>query len=123
MDVLLGLVGGLSSIVWGFLFIIFGSYETFKLENSIIGTIFPVSPHPLTGDSGDDENDSKKPESADDAKLAMVNAASASGKYSFNFNEYIFTRALQIIACCKCLKKSAWYKKRVKRIKRHDEAC
>ena len=44
LDYLLGLVGGLSSIVWGFLLIVFGSYESFKLENSLIGQIYETRP-------------------------------------------------------------------------------
>ena len=43
VDVILGIVGGLSSIVWGFLYIVMGGYQEFKLENSLIGTTFPTS--------------------------------------------------------------------------------
>jgi len=44
LDLVLGLVGGLSGIVWGFLLLVFGGYESFKLENSLIGSVYPTSP-------------------------------------------------------------------------------
>ena len=40
----LGLVGGLGSILWGTLFFLFGGYEEFKLNNSLIGHVYPISP-------------------------------------------------------------------------------
>ena len=42
LDILLGVVGGLSSIVWGFIALIFNGYEEFKLQNSLISKIYPV---------------------------------------------------------------------------------
>lgn len=44
LDIVLGLVGGLSSILWGTLYLVFGGYEQFKLQNSLIGHVYPVSP-------------------------------------------------------------------------------
>ena len=44
LDIVLGLVGGLSGIIWSVLALILGTYETFKLENSLIGAVFPTSP-------------------------------------------------------------------------------
>ena len=45
LDLVLGLVGGFSSIVWAALLIIFGHYEEFKLNNSVIRTIYSTRPH------------------------------------------------------------------------------
>ena len=42
LDILLGVVGGLSSIVWGFFALIFNGYEEFKLQNSLISNIYPT---------------------------------------------------------------------------------
>ena len=44
LDKVLGLVGGLSGIVWGFLSLVLGGYESFKLENSLIGSVYPTCP-------------------------------------------------------------------------------
>ena len=45
LDIVLGLVGGLSSIIWGTLYLIFGGYEQFKLENSLIGVVYATQPN------------------------------------------------------------------------------
>ena len=59
LDLVLGLVGGLSSIIWGFLLLIFGNYESFKLENSIIGQIYETRPKIEEDDDIDDEEEAK----------------------------------------------------------------
>ena len=41
---MLGLVGGFASIVWAALMIVFSNYETFKLQNSVIGSIYTTRP-------------------------------------------------------------------------------
>lgn len=41
LDILLGVVGGLSTIFWGLLQLCFHGYEEFKLQNSLIGQIYP----------------------------------------------------------------------------------
>ena len=44
LDVVLGLVGGFTSLLWTALSILLGGYETFKFENSLIGAVYPTSP-------------------------------------------------------------------------------
>jgi len=44
LDTVLGLVGGFTGLLWAALSIVLGGYETFKLENSIIGAVYPTSP-------------------------------------------------------------------------------
>ena len=44
LDMMLGIIGGLTVIVWGALKFIFSGYETFKLENSLIGAVYPTAP-------------------------------------------------------------------------------
>ena len=51
----LGLVGGLAGVIWPALYMIFGSYETFKFENSLIGAVYPTSPFG-SEDSGNDKD-------------------------------------------------------------------
>lgn len=113
LDIVLGLVGGLSGIIWGTLFIIFGSYESFKFENSLIGGVYPTSPS-----AGDD--DDGPPASEQEAKKAMMQNVSERGKYWYTYSEYLATSLLK--ACCSCCSNSAWYKKRAKRLERHLEA-
>ena len=44
LDLVLGLVGGLAGVVYPALFLVFGGYENFKFENSLISAIYPTSP-------------------------------------------------------------------------------
>ena len=44
LDLVLGLVGGLSGIMWSILALVFGGYESFKLYNSLIGSVYPTTP-------------------------------------------------------------------------------
>ena len=67
LDLVLGLVGGLSGIIWGVLALVFGGYESFKFENSLIASIYPTSPQDFSDVDGSDiPSDERK------AKLAMM---------------------------------------------------
>ena len=46
IDVILGLVGGVSGIIWAGLGLILAPYEDFKFQNSIIGMVYPTAPLP-----------------------------------------------------------------------------
>ena len=123
LDIVLGLVGGLSSIVWGFLAIIFGDYETFKLQNSLIGAIYPLSPPKKS--NAEDEDDVQPVTEAGEAKLSLVRTAAEPSKYTFNFREYILSNVIKLLVCktcCCCLTRTQCYIKRIKRLQRHKEA-
>ena len=60
LDIVLGIVGGFVGLIWGGLSLIVGGYETFKLENSLIGAIYPTSPQGRE-DSDDDKGDAGNP--------------------------------------------------------------
>ena len=82
LDLVLALVGGLSGILWSGLLLFFGGYELFKLENSLIGAVYPTSP------SNDDEaNSEHATESA--AKHSMMKMVAERGKYFYNYSEYL----------------------------------
>ena len=44
LDTVLGVVGGFVGLIWSSLNLVLGGYEAFKLENSLIGAIYPTSP-------------------------------------------------------------------------------
>jgi hypothetical protein len=79
----------------------------------LISAVYPTSPQKF--DDGDNDGippDEKK------AKHAMMKTVSERGKYWFNYPEYLCTSLLS--SCCCCLfKKSACYKRRLDRLKRH----
>ena len=52
IDIVLGLVGGLSGIVWSLLAMLTAGYETFKFENSLIGAVYPTSPQEEMAEDG-----------------------------------------------------------------------
>lgn len=116
LDIVLGLVGGLSSILWGFLFFLLGGYEQFKLSNSLIGYVYPISP---TGGPGGEFN--SEPENENEAKHSMMRSIADRKKYFYNYHEYIWAMLLSCFCIC-CCKKIGYCKRRSNRLKRHREA-
>lgn len=93
LDIVLGLVGGFVGLIWGTLEIIFGGYESFRLQNSLIGAVYPTSPQ---GRSDFDDNSSDKsggdeevPKSEKEAKRIMLSTVAERGKYWYNYSEYL----------------------------------
>ena len=44
LDIVLGLVGGVSGVVWAVFAYTIGDFEAFRYENALIGSIYPTSP-------------------------------------------------------------------------------
>eukprot|EP00354_Favella_ehrenbergii_P003451 CAMPEP_0170468586 /NCGR_PEP_ID=MMETSP0123-20130129/11709_1 /TAXON_ID=182087 /ORGANISM="Favella ehrenbergii, Strain Fehren 1" /LENGTH=59 /DNA_ID=CAMNT_0010735189 /DNA_START=939 /DNA_END=1118 /DNA_ORIENTATION=+ len=59
-------------MVWAILTIIFGFYETFKLNNSIIGQLYPTVPADVCNPSDDDIDVSDAAGREERAKNAMI---------------------------------------------------
>ena len=98
--------------------IIFGGYESFMFENSIIGSIYPTSP-PM------DEKTGSNPERA--AKHAMMRTVAERGKYHYSYDEYFLFSTLRSICCCFTRKyedgkKAGCCARRLRRLQRHEEA-
>lgn len=111
LDKLLGLVGGISSIVWSVLVIVMSGYESFKFNNSLISSIYPTSP--LDFESSD------VPPNENKAKQEIMRTVSERGKYFYNYSEYVFAKWLSCWCCCLNLK---WMERRVKKLERHEAA-
>ena len=110
IDLVLGLVGGLYGIIWGTLLILMENYETFKLENSLIGSIYPTSPQ-------SDVPPTDEPR----AKQAMYRTVSERGKYFYGYSEYWCISFLNKFCCC-CFRSSSWFDMKMKRLQRHEAA-
>ena len=68
LDIILGLVGGFVRLIWGVCSFILGSYEAFKLENSLIGAFYPTMPQDRNdSDDLDIQSGDKSPESLQEA--------------------------------------------------------
>ena len=44
LDLVLGVIGGLSGLIWSLLAMVFGGYESFKYQNSLISAVYPTGP-------------------------------------------------------------------------------
>ena len=120
LDIVLGVVGGFSGVVWSFLALIFGGYETFKFENSLIGAVYPTSPQdmPSWDDGADDEGGAGLKEQ--NAKRAMMRTVAERGKYFFNYSEYLVSLIIRSVCCC--CHRGPWFKRRIKKLERHEAA-
>ena len=52
----------------------------------------------------------------------MLQTVAERGKYHYNYSEFFFTTLLNSYCCC-FVSRSKWFKKRMKRVKRHEDAC
>ena len=69
LDIILGLVGGFVRLILGVCSFILGSYEAFKLENSLIGAFYPTSPQGRQdSDDSDKQSNDETPESQQEAQ-------------------------------------------------------
>ena len=80
LDLILGLVGGVTAIIWSTLGLAIAPYEDFKFQSSLIGSIYPVSPQR-------DENE-KKIDDLPEAYEALEGSVRERGKFFYTFLEY-----------------------------------
>lgn len=106
---MLGLVGGVSGVVWAVFAFTIGDFESFKYENALIGSIYPTSP--FKNNSEDSINPSASPniQSEKEAKHKMMRTVAERGKYFYSYFESRLTSFLNIFCSC-CLKNKAWFK-------------
>ena len=114
LDLILGLVGGFTAIIWLLLGIIIGPYEEFKFNNSLIGSIYPTSPQ---RDEDEPPIDNRK-----DAHQALEGTVVERGKFWYRYSEYFCTWFLRCFICCAKCKDSRWWKNRDFRYKRYEKA-
>ena len=88
----------------------FDGYETFKLENSLISSVYPISSSTNLKDAESNESD---------AKQAMMQTVQESGKYWYNYSEYLFFSSLRKCFCCQRL---GCCNRRFSRLERHEAA-
>ena len=113
LDLVMGLVGGLAGIMWATLDLIIGNYESFRYENSLIGSIYPTSPVIMDAGETSDLN------SESYAKRQMMLTVAERGKYHYRYAEYLCTRLYRKLCCC-CKTKGGRCESRIKRLQRHE---
>ena len=112
MDLVLGLVGGLSIIIWSVLAMIFGGFESFKLETSLISSIYPTSsPYSTT-------NEERK------AKSLLMQTVAERGRYHYRYGEYLLFYFLKTCCCCcaRLCHSLKFYERGNERLARHEKA-
>ena len=114
----LGVVGGFQGLVWGLLSLIFGGYQSFKYENSMIRSLYPTVPanYDPWADVESEENLRQAR-----AQKAMMDIIAKKGRYTYGYVEYLGASTLKLLCSC-CCSKSDFYQKRVKRLERHEAA-
>ena len=114
LDLILGLVGGFTAIIWSTLGLLISPYEDFKFKNSVVGSIYPTSPQ---RDDDEPPIDNQK-----DANEALEGTVIERGKFYYSFNEYKFTWILKSFLCCFVKKDGIWWKNRIFKYNRYEKA-
>ena len=107
---MLGLVGGLATIIWSLLSGCLGGYSDFSLQYSLFSSVYMTSP-PQT-DSANDEKESKD---------LLARSVTESSPYSYGYPEY-FLFSLLSLTCGRCLRTQECFKRRLNRINRYEDA-
>ena len=117
LDQVLGVIGGLSGIVWTVLSMLFGGYEAFKYQNSLISAVYPTAPaeEPIDGEIASSEGQHM-------AKVQMMQKIASRRKYWYSYSEYLWASLLATWLCC-CVNGQLCAKKRVQRLYRHNKAA
>ena len=99
---MLGLVGGLASVIYPALYMATSGYEKFKYENSLIGAVYPTSPYGSTesGNNKDVSDDSNKEDDNQKYMLDLVRTIAERGKYFYYYSEYWCIWVLKLFCCC-----------------------
>ena len=114
IDIILGLVGGVSGILWTGLAMLLSPYETFKFNNSLIGMVYPTAPQ---------RDEKEQPiRSRDKAQEQLERTVSDRGKAYYSFTEYYWTWFLRSCCCCCFRQDSTAQKRRTFRYERYEEA-
>ena len=93
LDVTLGLVGGIVSIVWLMLETSISPYESFKFKQSLIKSVYPTAPKLDELDQDDDASRGK-------ANKQLEQTISNRGLFRYTYWDYNFTWFLKTFCCC-----------------------
>lgn len=107
-------MGGVSAIIWSSLSLVLGGYEGFKLENSLIGSMYPTGP--TASESA--------PPTEKGAYAALLRTIAGRGLYFYDYSEYMLAKVLTSCCCCRgrCCERYPCFQQRRRKLNRHKEA-
>ena len=114
MDVLLGLVGGVTSILWSMFGKFIAPYQNFENQAQLIRSIYPTLPKNKV------ENDVIS--SREEAHEVLEGTIIERDKFSYSFSEYFSTWLLKSYFCCCIRKSSNFWKLRQLKYERYGKA-
>jgi len=91
----------------------FGRYNDFRLENTLIRQLYPTSPQGADVDGQDPTTETR-------AKQAMLRTHSDRARYWYNYHELLLASLLSSLCCC--LKSKSCYELRQRKKRRHEDA-
>lgn len=104
LDLILGLIGGYTAILWGVSGFFLANYEGFKRDNSLVGAVYSAAP---------DTKDREPAEDLIEAKGDIKHDIEVQGRFFYTYREYFF--AWILASCCCCLKNTSFHRQRMKR--------
>ena len=90
---------------------IFGGYEAFKYQNSLISAVYPTAP----------EANADVASGSSLAKHQLMQTVAQRGKYWYTYSEYLWASLLSSWCCC-MFKNRKCSKRLIRRLQRHSEA-
>ena len=113
-DLLMGIVGGISALLWTGTGWLLSTYQEFRFNNSIIGMIYPTSPQP--------DPEAEGPQDVKTAEEMLFDTVKARGKFYYSYWQYYWAWILLKLCCCCVNKKSKRHQRREFQFKRYRDA-
>ena len=113
LDVLLGLVGGVTSILWSAFGKIIAPYQNFESQAQLIRGIYPTQPK---------INVEKEVSSREEAHEALVGTVIERDRFSYSFCEFFTTQLFKTFLCFCICKSSNFWKQRLFKYDRYKKA-
>ena len=89
-------------------------YQEFTLQQSLLGSIYPMTPQLDEGSEGYQD--------LNQAKSALKKTVTDRGQFHYSFKEYFSTWFLSACCCCCIKKKEDWWRRREWRYNRYEES-
>ena len=107
LDILLGVIGGFTGLIWDLLDYLLGGYQSFRFTSSLIGEIYSTT-------ASERMRSGAEPDNGDDAMADFHKSLETHSQYQYLYGEYVFASWMKALCCC--FKQKPWYRKHLKRL-------